>query len=205
MTADTLTKGAAQAAPAPVSATGRAAQAQPVAGDAFIAALGAALAQEQPALAASIEAHLTEALSQARLQRNHAEASAISATVEWLRDLRGAAQLLEGRESAAACSDPDLPPPSAALHLWRLQAEVLVGMFGHDAGMEFLHRMAEAIVNEENLSNVVSIRRVREWRDVSRSRRQAAAYFRRTLNVLVARVPHRGAGPVFVKRKKGEA
>lgn len=204
MSTDTLTRGAAQAAPAPIAQSAPAAQ--PVAGNAFMAALGAALAQEHPALAASVEAHLCEALSQARLRRDHAQASEVSRTLEWLRDLTGAALLHDAQEPQSGGSDPDQPPATAALELWRLQAQALLHVLGYDAGRDFLQRLFQLALEEQHTSNVIPITGARRWRDVGRARRQAAAFLAACSSALVPCLGRPGSPSLIVasKRRKKE-
>lgn len=181
------TKGAAEAAPAIAPAI-TARGVRPVAGQDFLIALGAAIAQAEPGIAASVEASLAEGLSQARTRKDHERAAEVSRTLEWFRDLVGAGTLAP-RPPSATAPDSDAPPLSPELILWRNTTAALVATLGPKKARHFLRTLAARFGEEENITHLFPMRPSPVRKAMAAARQQACAYFRACLAELISSLP----------------
>lgn len=83
----------------------------------------------------------------------------------------------------------ELPPPAAAIVLWRVSVEAFIATAPRRRSETFLRLMAEMLASEENLSAVFHIRPTSERAAVAKARREAAAMFEKLLPLFLARLP----------------
>ena len=174
---------AAQSVSTPADAS--AAQRKTYATDDLMAAIGSALAASDPTIAAHIEANLGEALSQARARREHERAAGLSRTLEWFRDLRGAASL-----APTAASDPDQGAATPDEVLWRVTLASVMSVLSPKKAERVLESIRGRLDNELSLGSVTPIRaKLQAWRAYNDARQQATARFLRSVPFLISSLP----------------
>lgn len=81
-----------------------------------------------------------------------------------------------------------LPPPSAELVICRVGIETLLEVLGPEVGERWLSLMADRLVSEERLSEVIKIRPAQDEAAVCAARREAISWFRECMPLFVSKL-----------------
>lgn len=186
--APTITKGAAQAAPAPaqVSRPNQAARIAPNASD-LVSALCFAIAETNPALADRTEAHLAHLLSMED-GRGDSRTSEISATLEWYRDIVACAAMLKGKAPPLTKPSPEPSgdtPSTRETVLWLAQSKAIIKALGRKKGERFLQAMVEEVRDIESAQHILPLGPANAVQALKAAQLSAVQLFRNSLGQLI--------------------